>query len=100
MTYARSMGCRPSNQRPESGEKQIVFVSVIAIIIITITISHASDVAVVFVAVVVVVVVVVSIAVVVVVVGVWLSRVRDMGGLADASQCRDNAENGLDVTLI
>ena len=95
------MGCRPRNQRQESGEKQIVFVSVIAIIIITITISHASDVAVVFVAsVVVVVVVVVSSVVVVVVVGIWLSRVREMGGLADASQCRDIAENGLDVTLI
>ena len=93
------MGCRPSNQRQESGEKQIVFVSVIAMVIITITISHASDVAVVCVAVV-VAVVVVSSDVVVVVVGVWLSRVREMGGLADASQCRDIAENGLGGTLI
>ena len=43
---------------------------------------------------------VVSSVVVVVVVGVWLSRVREVGGLADAPQCRDIAENGLDVTLI
>ena len=57
--------------------------------------SHASVVLVVF-----VVGGVVSIAVVVVVVGEWLSRVREVGGLADASQCRDIAENGLDVTLI
>jgi hypothetical protein len=31
---------------------------------------------------------------------VWLSRVRELGGLPDASQCRVIAENGLDVTLI
>ena len=57
--------------------------------------SHASAVVVVFVA-----GIFVAIIAVVVVVGVWLSRVREVGGLADASQCRDIAENGLDVTLI
>jgi hypothetical protein len=58
--------------------------------------SHASAAVVIFV----VGSVVVILVVVVVVVGVWLSRVREVGGLADAPQCRDIAENGLDVTLI
>ena len=31
-----------------------------------------------------------------VVVGVWLIRVRELGGLTDASQCRAIAENGMD----
>ena len=43
---------------------------------------------------------VVGIIAVVVVVGEWLSRVREVGGLADAPQCRDIAENGMDVILI
>ena len=34
------------------------------------------------------------------IVRVWLSRVMELGELTDASQCRDIAENGLDVTLI
>ena len=51
--------------------------------------------------VVVVVVVVVAVAVVVVVVvGVWLRRVRELGGLTGASQCRAIGENGLDLTSI
>ena len=58
--------------------------------------SHASAVVVVFVA----GIVVFIIAVVVVVVGVWLSRVRELGGLIGASQCRVIAENGLDLTSI
>ena len=58
--------------------------------------SHASAAVVIFV----VGSVVVILVVVVVVVGVWLNRVREVGGLADAPQCRDIAENGLDVTLI
>ena len=33
-----------------------------------------------------------------VVVGVWLIRVRELGGLTDASQCRAIAENGMDNT--
>jgi hypothetical protein len=45
-------------------------------------------------------IVVIIIVVVVVVVGVWLIRVRELGGLTDASQCRAIAENGLDVTVI
>ena len=57
--------------------------------------SHASAVLVVFVAGSVVVIIAV-----VVVVGEWLSRVREVGGLADARQCREIAENGMDVTLI
>ena len=40
------------------------------------------------------------IVVVVVVVGIWLIRVRELGGLTDASQRRAIAENGLDVTVI
>ena len=40
------------------------------------------------------------IVVVVGVVGIWLIRVRELGGLTDASQCRAIAENGLDVTVI
>jgi hypothetical protein len=43
---------------------------------------------------------VIIIVVVVVVVGIWLIRVRELGGLTDASQCRAIAENGLDVTVI
>ena len=46
-------------------------------------------------------VVVISVAVgvvVVVVVGVWLRRVRELGGLTGASQCRAIGENGLDLT--
>ena len=35
-----------------------------------------------------------------VVVGIWLIRVRELGGLTDASQCRAIAKNGLDVTVI
>ena len=45
----------------------------------------------------------VSVIIIVVVVGVvviWLIRVRELGGLTDASQCRAIAENGLDVTVI
>ena len=48
-------------------------------------------------------VVVISVAVgvvVVVVVGVWLRRVRELGGLTGASQCRSIGENGLDLTSI
>ena len=48
-------------------------------------------------------VVVISVAVgvvVVVVVGVWLRRVRELGGLTGASQCRAIGENGLDLTSI
>ena len=40
------------------------------------------------------------VAVVVVVVGVWLRRVRELGGLTGASQCRVIAENGLGLTSI
>ena len=40
------------------------------------------------------------IVVVVVVVGIWLIRVRELGGLTDASHCRAIAENGLGVTVI
>ena len=35
-----------------------------------------------------------------VVVGLWLIRVRELGGLTDASQCRAIAENGMDITVI
>ena len=52
------------------------------------------------VAVVVIIVAVVVVVVVVVVVGVWLRRVRELGGLIGASQCRVIAENGLDFTSI
>ena len=45
-------------------------------------------------------IVVIIIVVVVVVVGIWLSRVRELRGLTDASQCRVIAENGLGVNLI
>ena len=63
--------------------------------------SHAS--AVVVVVVFVAGIVVVSIAVVVLVVGVWLSRVREAGGLADASHavpryCRELAGCDTDLT--
>ena len=40
--------------------------------------------------------------IIVVVVGVvviWLIRVRELGGLADASQCRAIAETGLDAAV-
>ncbi len=47
-----------------------------------------------------VVVLIVAVGLVVVVVGVWLRRVRELGGLAGASQCRAIAENGLDLTSI
>jgi len=62
--------------------------------------SH--DIAVVVVVVVVVVagIVVIILVVVVVVVGVCLSRVRELGGLISASQCRVIAENGLGLTSI
>jgi hypothetical protein len=63
-----------------------LFVVVVAVIVIII---------------VVVVVVVVAVDVVVdVVVGVWLRRVRELGGLIGASECRVIAENGLDLTSI
>ena len=48
-------------------------------------------------------VVVISVAVgvvLVVVVGIWLRRVRELGGLTGASQCRAIAENGLGLTSI
>ena len=45
-------------------------------------------------------IVVILLVVVVVVVGVWLSRVRELGGLISASQCRVIAENGLGLTSI
>jgi hypothetical protein len=45
-------------------------------------------------------IVVIILVVVVVAVGVLLSRVRDLGGLMGASQCRVIAENGLDLTSI
>ena len=50
--------------------------------------------------VVVVVVAVDAIIIVAVVVGVWLRRVRELGGLTGASQCRVIAENGLGLTSI
>ena len=43
-------------------------------------------------------VVVVDVVVVVVAVGVWLRRVRELGGLIGVSQCRVIAESGLDLT--
>jgi hypothetical protein len=43
---------------------------------------------------------VIILVVVVVVVGVWLSRVRELGGLIGASQCRVIAEKGLGLTSI
>ena len=49
---------------------------------------------------VVVISVAVGVVVVVVVVGVWLRRVRELGGLTGASQCRSIGENGLDLTSI
>ena len=49
---------------------------------------------------VIVVVVVVVVVVVDVVVGVWFRRVRELGGLIGASQCRVIVENGLDLTSI
>ena len=49
---------------------------------------------------VVVISVAVGVVVVVVVVGVWLRRVRELGGLTGASQCRAIAENGLDLASI
>ena len=45
-------------------------------------------------------IVVIILVVVVVAVGVLLSRVRDLGGLMGASQCRVIAESGLDLTSI
>jgi hypothetical protein len=48
----------------------------------------------------VVVIIVAVVVVVVVVVGVWLRRVRELGGLTGASQCSVIAENGLDLTSI
>ena len=47
-----------------------------------------------------VVVISVAVGVVVVVVGVWLRRVRELGGLTGASQCRSIGANGLDLTSI
>ena len=47
-----------------------------------------------------VVVIIIVAVVVVVVVGVWLRRVRKLGGLTGASQCRAIADNGLDLTSI
>ena len=41
---------------------------------------------------------IVAVVVVVVVVGVWLRRVRELGGLIGASECRVIAENGLGLT--
>ena len=52
------------------------------------------------VAVAVAVIVVVVVVVVDVVVGVWLRRVRELGGLIGASECRVIAENGLGLTSI
>ena len=46
----------------------------------------------------VVVIIVAVVVVVVVVVGVWLRRVRELGGLIGVSQCRVIAENGLGLT--
>ena len=43
---------------------------------------------------------VVQVLVVAGIVRVWLSRVRELGGLIGASQCRVIAENGLDLTSI
>ena len=69
----------------------VVVVVVVAVIVIIIIVA-------VVVAVIVVVVVVVVDVVVVVVAGVWLRRVRELGGLIGVSQCRVIAENRLDLT--
>ena len=53
-----------------------------------------------FVVIVVAGIVVIIVVVVVVAVGVLLSRVRDLGGLMGASQCRVIAESGLGLTSI
>ena len=50
--------------------------------------------------VVVVVAVIVVVVVVDIVVGVWLRRVRELGGFIGASECKVIAENGLDWTSI
>ena len=65
------------------------------------TSSHDIVVVVVVVIVILIIVVVVVVVVVVdVVVGVWHRRVRELGGLIGASECRVIAENGLDLTSI
>ena len=62
--------------------------------------SHYIAFVVVVVVVVVAGIVVIILVVVVVAVGVLLNRVKDLGGLMGASQCRVIAESGLDLTSI